>query len=78
MRAQSLLIHRILLDFIRLNREDTGKELDRKGFVVPVGVAVGYAVFNPEYDATLEDTVKRADVLMYQNKQDIKRVIERA
>lgn len=49
------------------------QELDRKGFVVPVGVAVGYAVFNPEYDATLEDTVKRADVLMYQNKQVIKK-----
>jgi diguanylate cyclase (GGDEF)-like protein len=49
------------------------QELDRKGFVVPVSVAVGYAVFNPEYDENLDDTMKRADVLMYQNKQMIKK-----
>lgn len=49
------------------------QELDRKGFVVPVSVAVGYAVFNPECDCNLEDTMKRADVLMYQNKQLIKK-----
>lgn len=49
------------------------QELDKKGFVVPVSVAVGYAVFNPECDHTLEDTMKRADVLMYQNKQLIKK-----
>lgn len=49
------------------------QELDKKGFVVPVSVAVGYAVFDSEYDETLEDTMKRADVLMYQNKQLIKK-----
>lgn len=49
------------------------QELDKKGFVVPVSVAVGYAVYNPEYDENLEDTMKRADVLMYQNKQVIKK-----
>ena len=49
------------------------QELDRKGFVVPVSVAAGYAVFNPECDHTLEDTMKRADILMYQNKQSIKK-----
>lgn len=49
------------------------QELDRKGFVVPISVAVGYAVFNPEYDESLEDTMKRADMLMYQNKQLIKK-----
>lgn len=57
--------------FISIIREI--QELDRKGFVVPVSVAVGYAVYNPEYDENLEDTMKRADVLMYQNKQLIKK-----
>lgn len=49
------------------------QELNKKGFVVPVSVAAGYAVFDSEYDQTLEDTMKRADVLMYQNKQLIKK-----
>jgi GGDEF domain-containing protein len=41
--------------------------------VVPVSVAVGYATYNPECDGNLDDTMKRADVLMYQNKQMIKK-----
>jgi diguanylate cyclase (GGDEF)-like protein len=49
------------------------QELDRKGFVVPVSVAVGYATYDPECDENLDDTMKRADVLMYQNKQMIKK-----
>ena len=49
------------------------QELDKKGFVVPISVAVGYAVYDSEHDETLEDTMKRADVLMYQNKQLIKK-----
>ncbi|MDO5155024.1 MAG: diguanylate cyclase [Eubacteriales bacterium] len=49
------------------------QELDRKGFVVPVSLAIGYAMYNPQYDESLEDTMKRADMLMYQNKQQMKK-----
>lgn len=48
-------------------------DLDKAGFVVPVSVAVGYATYSAEYDESLEDTMKRADALMYQNKQMIKK-----
>jgi diguanylate cyclase (GGDEF)-like protein len=47
--------------------------LNRKGFVVPVSVAAGYAVYDKKIDKSLEDTLKRADVLMYENKQEIKK-----
>lgn len=43
-----------------------------QGFVVPVSVAAGYAVYDPEVDKTLEDTMRRADDMMYQNKQALK------
>jgi diguanylate cyclase (GGDEF) domain len=42
-------------------------------FVVPISVAAGYAVYDPEIDATLEDTMRRADDMMYQDKQAQKR-----
>jgi GGDEF domain-containing protein len=41
--------------------------------VVPVSVAAGYAVYDKKIDENLEDTLKRADVLMYENKQEIKK-----
>lgn len=52
----------------RFLKEENGKE-----FVVPVSVAVGYAIYEPEVDKSLDDTMKRADEMMYQNKQMIKR-----
>jgi diguanylate cyclase (GGDEF)-like protein len=51
------------------------QELNNAGFVVPVSVAVGYSVFDPEQDKTLDDTLKRADELMYQNKLKIKQAL---
>ncbi|MCM1099750.1 MAG: GGDEF domain-containing protein [Clostridium sp.] len=48
------------------------RELNRKGFVVPVSVAAGYAVYDQNIDQTPDDTMKRADAAMYQNKQAIK------
>lgn len=48
------------------------QELDKQEFVVPIRVAMGYATFNSQYDDNLEDTMKRADMLMYQNKQKMK------
>lgn len=64
---QNEIDHKIL----SLNR--SVQELNRKGFVVPVSVAVGYAVYQSECDQTLEDTLRRADALMYKNKQMLKK-----
>lgn len=44
-------------------------EKREQGFVVPVSVAAGYAVYDPETDKSLEDTMRRADDMMYQKKQ---------
>lgn len=48
-------------------------EKNRRDFAVPVSVAVGYAVYDPERDESLETTMKRADEMMYENKQELKR-----
>ncbi len=54
----------------KLNRLDAYvTELRKQDFVVPVSVAMGYAVYDSELDTTLEDTMRRADDMMYQNKQ---------
>lgn len=54
----------------KLNRLDAYvAELRKQDFVVPVSVARGYAVYDSATDATLEDTMRRADDMMYQNKQ---------
>ena len=46
-------------------------------FVVPVSVAVGYAIYDPNIDKSLEETLKRADAMMYQNKQKIKQIYKK-
>jgi diguanylate cyclase (GGDEF)-like protein len=53
--------------------DDNFKELNKKGFVVPVSAAVGYAVSDKWIDKSLEDTLKRADTMMYKNKQKTKK-----
>lgn len=45
------------------NEENTGMK---------VGIAMGYAVYDPDCDETIEDTRNRADQLMYQNKKQLK------
>ena len=53
------------------------KEIEKKNeqeFVVSVSVAVGYAIYDPNIDKSLEETLKRADAMMYQNKQKIKQI----
>ncbi len=44
---------------------------------MPVSVAVGYAIYDPAIDKSLEETLKRADVMMYQNKQKIKQIYKK-
>ncbi len=51
------------------------EEIEKKNgqsFVMPVSVAAGYAVYDPEKDASLEEVMKRADEMMYKNKQELK------
>lgn len=54
----------------RFNREI---EKNGRDFAVPVSVATGYAVYDPERDESLETTMKRADEMMYENKQKFKK-----
>ncbi|MCM1121358.1 MAG: diguanylate cyclase [Eubacterium sp.] len=50
------------------------QELNHKGFVVPVSVSVGYAVYQEGVDGGgLYSTMKRADVMMYERKQEYKK-----
>ncbi len=60
---------------LRLLEQDL-KELNDKGFVVPVSVAVGYAVYAEGADGGgLYSTMKRADAMMYERKQEYKKRI---
>ena len=50
------------------------KELNEKGFVVTVSIAAGYAVYEEGEDGGgLYSTMKRADAMMYERKQDYKK-----
>lgn len=48
------------------------RELNRKKFVVNISVAAGYAVYDENIDEDLDATMKRADTMMYENKQKFK------
>lgn len=63
---------------LRMLEQDM-QELDRRGFVVPVSISVGYAVYQEGVDGGgLYSTMKRADVMMYERKQEYKRRISEA
>jgi GGDEF domain-containing protein len=47
--------------------------LNKRGFVVDISVAKGYATYDEKTDKNLNDTLKRADDMMYEDKQNIKR-----
>ena len=49
------------------------KELNRRKFVVTVSIAAGYAVYKEDRDAGLDATMKRADEMMYEKKQEYKK-----
>lgn len=52
----------------KLIREQSNKE-----FVVRFSMATGYAVYKPKEDSNLYSTMKRADAMMYERKQEYKR-----
>ncbi len=49
------------------------QDKNKTPFVVPVTASFGYAIYNPVEDENLEDTRKRADELMYKDKQEYKK-----
>ena len=54
--------------------EQDVKELNKKGFVVTVSIAVGYAIYEEGEDGGgLYSTMKRADAMMYERKQNYKK-----
>ncbi|MCM1467306.1 MAG: GGDEF domain-containing protein [Alistipes sp.] len=54
--------------------EQEVQELNKKGFVVTVSIAVGYAVYEEGEDGGgLYSTMKRADAMMYEKKQEYKK-----
>lgn len=52
------------------------KMLNREAFYVKISVAVGYALYDPEKDNTLNDTKARADEQMYMNKTAMKKKLK--
>lgn len=59
--------------------EQDVKKLNNKGFVVTVSIAVGYAVYEESEDGSgLYSTMKRADAMMYERKQEYKKRNSRA
>lgn len=50
-------------------------DLNKKGFVVQMSVAAGYSLFDPEKDEDPDAAIKRADEMMYSNKQAMKNAI---
>ena len=54
--------------------EQDVEELNDRGFVVTVSIAVGYAIYEEKQDGGgLYSTMKRADAMMYERKQDYKK-----
>ncbi len=49
------------------------REQGRREFVVKFSMAVGYAVYKEKEDSNLYSTLKRADAMMYEKKQEYKR-----
>lgn len=48
------------------------REMRVPGYNLAMEAAAGYALFEPDEDKTLRDTMKRADALMYQRKKELK------
>lgn len=49
------------------------KETEYASMEMPLGIACGYAEYDPFMDYNIEDTRERADMLMYENKKKIKK-----
>lgn len=56
----------------RRQLEKKMKGLRLPGFSMRMEAAAGYAVFDPERDLSLKDTMKRADKYMYERKRELK------
>lgn len=56
----------------RENLEHKMQEMRVPGYDMTMEAASGYALFEPDEDKALRDTMKRADALMYQRKKELK------
>lgn len=52
--------------------EERMKKFNQEGFVVHASVASGFAVYDKNLDENLEQTMSRADEMMYKNKYEMK------
>lgn len=58
-----------------LQLDEKVRELNHKGFVVTFSIAAGYAIYEEEEDGGgLYSTMKRADAMMYERKQEYKKL----
>ncbi|MBQ9489516.1 MAG: diguanylate cyclase [Lachnospiraceae bacterium] len=56
-----------------LNMERMVEEYNKKSEIIKIGIACGYARYDNRIDFDLNATAKRADQLMYQNKEEMKK-----
>ena len=52
---------------------ERAKKLSEQYFEGKMGIASGYAQFDDKIDLSFDDTVKRADMLMYDQKEQMKK-----
>jgi len=57
----------------QLNMEKMVEEYNKKSESIKIGIACGYARYDNRIDFDLNATAKRADQLMYQNKEEMKK-----
>lgn len=73
MHGHPILLEDKIDDKLMFLEQDVQKLNDR-GFVVTVSIAVGYAIYEESEDGGgLYSTMKRADAMMYERKQDYKK-----
>ena len=57
---------------LQASMEDKIRSKNAASDSLPMAIASGYATFDPKKDNSLHDTMKRADIAMYQRKEEIK------
>ena len=62
----------------KATRHDSEIHIVADGQRIPVRISMGITAFDPESDKTVEDVIKRADMMMYDNKRARKRALKDA
>ena len=58
--------------FVQFESECASTYIEKEGAKIPISIASGYAMFDPEKDMRFADVFKRADEAMYKNKSESK------